>query len=297
MKGAAAMTIDQLQSFLAVAEHLNFTRAAETLHITHPAVSQQIRTLEKELGVTLFTRSTRSVRLTDAGHLFLDDARQMLEIAERAKRRFAAPSHETIETLRLGTNHVPTLFCLKDALASLRRTRPTLHPRLEVIPFQHIFRRLDDGDLDAIIGFYEEAQPRTTYHALTEVPLVCLCPADHAFAGAASLSLDALAGVPLVSIKPPHTTRRAAALQGRLMDDRPPSSFILADSCEAATALVDAGFGVSVLPAILAPDRPSFAKVPLADTAPVSFGVYYRGERRAQPLVDALLEALDAAFA
>ena len=88
------MNTYQLRCFLAVAEYLNFTKAAEHLHVTHPAVSQQIRNLEKELSTTLFERSTRSVKLTASGRIFLGDARQMLEISERAKRRFNDPRHE-----------------------------------------------------------------------------------------------------------------------------------------------------------------------------------------------------------
>lgn len=69
------MNTFQISCFLAVAEHLNFARAAEQLHVTQPAVTQQIHSLEKELGVSLFARTTRSVRLTQEGRLFLQDAR------------------------------------------------------------------------------------------------------------------------------------------------------------------------------------------------------------------------------
>ena len=72
------MNTFQISCFLAVAEHLNFARAAEQLHVTQPAVTQQIHSLEKELGVSLFARTTRSVRLTQEGRLFLQDARQQV---------------------------------------------------------------------------------------------------------------------------------------------------------------------------------------------------------------------------
>lgn len=191
----------------------------------------------------------------------------------------------------------PALFLLTEALAALRQTHPTLHPRLQILPFQHIFRRLDDGDFDAVIGFCEETRDRITYHPLADIPLVCLCPADHPLASAASLTLADLETTPLVSITLPHITRSTAALQGQLMGERPPSAFYLADSCEAASALVDAGFGVCVLPAPLAADLPGIVRVPLTDAAPLSFGIYYCGDPGERPLLDALISALDACFA
>lgn len=238
------MNTDQLRCFLTVAEYLNFTKAAEHLHVTHPAVSQQIRNLEKELGTTLFERSTRSVKLTETGHIFLSDARQMLEIAGRARRRFTNPEDNRIDILNLGTNNFPSLFRLTDALAALHQSHPSLHPRLHVIPFQHIFRRLDD-----------------------------------------------LRQTPLVVLSPPHTTLPIVTLQGNLMGERPLSDIFLCDSVEAATTLVRAGYGITVLPALLAPQAPHLSAIPINGTTPVSFGIYHRSLDE-KPLLSAFIQEM-----
>lgn len=81
------MNTMQLACFLAVAETLSFARAAEQLHVTQPAVTQQIHSLESELNTQLFRRTTRTVELTHAGLIFLGDAKLMLEISERARLR------------------------------------------------------------------------------------------------------------------------------------------------------------------------------------------------------------------
>lgn len=96
------MNTFQLSCFLAVAETLNFARAAEQLHVTQPAVTQQIHSLEKELGVTLFHRTTRIVRITGEGLAFLGDARRMVDISIQAKKRFEHPGQEAIRNLSVG---------------------------------------------------------------------------------------------------------------------------------------------------------------------------------------------------
>ena len=80
------MNTFQLSCFLAVAETLSFARAAEQLHVTQPAVTQQIHSLEKELDAVLFRRTTRSVKLTPEGAAFFSDARQIVALTERAPR-------------------------------------------------------------------------------------------------------------------------------------------------------------------------------------------------------------------
>lgn len=90
------MTIFQAECFLAVAEHLNFAKAAEQMHISQPAITRQIQTLETELNVKLFYRSTRSVKLTAEGWLFLTDAQTIVSASKRAVRRFAQKKPDSI---------------------------------------------------------------------------------------------------------------------------------------------------------------------------------------------------------
>lgn len=143
----------------------------------HPAVSQQIQSLEKELNVKLFQRTTRSVKLTEEGKAFLNDARQIVAISDRAKKRFDSTMPGTLEVLSLGFYNFPCMFLLSDALEQLHAERPQLHPRLQVIPFQHIYRMLEEGDLDAVVGFRESPSVKISalYKEIARVPLVCLC--------------------------------------------------------------------------------------------------------------------------
>lgn len=83
------MNTVQLECFVSVAEHLNFSRASESLHVSQPADSHQIQTLENELGVKLFKRTSKSVELTEEGMLFLADARYILKTTFEAKERLS----------------------------------------------------------------------------------------------------------------------------------------------------------------------------------------------------------------
>ena len=272
------MNTFQLSCFLAVAEYLNFAQAAQSLHVTHPAVSQQIQSLEKELNVKLFQRTTRTVRLTEEGKAFLRDAQQIVALSERAKKRFDSAVPRDIETLALGFYNFPCMFLLSDALESLRGLRPELHPRLQVIPFQHIYRMLEEGDLDAVVGFRESSRQKINaqYKEITEDPVICLCSCKHPLAGKSEVGLDELRNEKLVLFVPSRATVSIAQMQGQLMGERPPSEFYFCESAEAITVLVSAGYGVSVLPDHLAPDSPLISKIPLRDVDPMSFGVYYK---------------------
>ena len=272
------MNTFQLQCFLAVAEYLSFAQAAQHLHVTHPAVSQQIQSLEKELNTRLFQRTTRSVKLTEEGKAFLRDAQQIVAISERAKKRFDSAMPGSIQLLTLGFYNFPCMFLLADALEHLRTIRPEVHPRLQVIPFQHIYRILSEGDLDAVVGLKEPSSVKISaaYKEIVKVPMVCVCSVRHPLAKRADVTLENLKSERLVLLEPPKSSFSMVQLQGHLMGERPPSEFYFCESTEAITVLVTAGYGISVLPDFLVPEMPLISRVPLTDVSPVSFGIYYK---------------------
>lgn len=280
------MNTFQLSCFLAVAEYLNFGKAAQQLHVTHPAVSQQIRSLEKELNVELFRRTTRSVRLTEEGKTFLRDARQIVTISERARKRFDGAGTGNVETLDLGCYNFPSMFLLVDTLRRLRDERPGIHPRLQMIPFHHIYQMLEDGDLDAVVGFREPADFRISalYKEIIRVPMVCVCSPRHEFSGYEEVTMQQLKSQNLVLFAPTRAMHPTVRLQGQLIGDRSMSGMYFCESAEAITVLVMADYGVSVLPSFLAPDVPDLCRVPVKDADPASFGVYYKSLQGNQEL-------------
>src|ERR1700761_1668074 len=119
------MELRHLRYFVAVAEELHFTRAAERLHIAQPPLSQQIRALEDELGVRLFERTRRSVALTDAGHALLERARALLSSAQALPAELQRIARGEVGQLRIGFSSTLPLTPPLRTLVAHRRPR---HP-------------------------------------------------------------------------------------------------------------------------------------------------------------------------
>ena len=127
------MNTIQLECFLAVAEHLNFSRASEVLRITQPAVSHQIQSLEEELDVKLFKRTSKSVSLTQEGIQFLPDAQLILKTALSAKERLG--QHEQFIPFELGCHNRMEINLLPPILKKLPEFFPLLRPVIQIVPF------------------------------------------------------------------------------------------------------------------------------------------------------------------
>jgi DNA-binding transcriptional LysR family regulator len=126
MSAEAGFELRQLRTFVSVAQRRSFTKAAEDLHIAQQAVSQQIKALERSLGVALLTRSSRVVELTPAGAAFLRDARRLLAAADGAARKVRAAARGEVGTLRLAYTLTGAWETIPVVLADLEHRFPGL---------------------------------------------------------------------------------------------------------------------------------------------------------------------------
>jgi DNA-binding transcriptional LysR family regulator len=151
------LELRHLRTFAAVAQRQSFTRAAADLHIAQQAVSQQIKSLERTLGVTLLRRSPQRVELTAAGTVFLTDCRRVLAAADRATRRVKAAARGEVGTLRLAY----TLTTVWDTIPKLLARLAATHPQLKVDA-----REVFGGDINELLQAerYDLAlAPRSSY--------------------------------------------------------------------------------------------------------------------------------------
>ncbi|TWF99206.1 LysR family transcriptional regulator [Kitasatospora viridis] len=204
------MELRQLRYFVTVAEELHFGRAADRLMIGQPAVSQQIRRLERELKVELFDRNPRTVRLTPAGQSFLPAARAVLT-AEDAARAVAAD----LAAGRLGVLRLGTITGLGERLDRIldafEHHAPGLRVELVSLPVRERLARLADGRLDAAFvrgaplpGNAPEQSPELTHLPLWQDALVAAVPARHPLAASPAVHLTDLAELPLRLVERRH---------------------------------------------------------------------------------------------
>ena len=226
------------------------------------------------------------MRLTEEGKAFLLDAQQILAVENRAKQRFEQPSPEKIELLTIGCFNYPGLFRLAQPLRRLRQVKPNIHAYLRVIPFQHIYSMLEEGELDAILGFREAdtAHKHTVYREIARIPTVCLLPPDHPLAGKAALKMEQIQNEHAVLFPPLPGAHPAVHLQKPLLTGKKPTELFFCESAEAIAVLTAAGCGVSVLPEILVPLSPLLAVVPVEDAPHLSYGVTSRSAENNQTL-------------
>jgi DNA-binding transcriptional LysR family regulator len=243
------MELRQLRYFVTLAEELHFGRAAERLHIVQPAVSQQRRRLEAELGARLVDRSTRRVALTAAGERFLPEARAVLAAAERARDAVAASA-----TLRLGTS-TGLGERLPRVLAELARLAPGRTVELVRVPAPARLRQVADGTLDAALLRGAPDHPGVRIEPLWTDPLAVALAATHPAAGAASVALARLRDLPVRM--PPRTANPA------LFD-------LVTAACRAA------GFQPALAPALN--DQDMLAAIA---AGPPTWTVYYRTQAAA----------------
>ena len=186
------LNLRHLTSFVAVAEELNFRRAADRLAMTQPPLSRQIRVLEDTLGAPLFVRDRQGVRLTEAGRTFLPDARKLLDDSRQAVRRFSPPPITPRSEITLGvTTSVDVgLFAWVGAEFTRRFAPVGLQVRRQISA--HCVRDLDNGSLDAaLIGLPARAEGLQV-EALFDDPLMACMPSGHPLARKRSLPLAGL---------------------------------------------------------------------------------------------------------
>jgi DNA-binding transcriptional LysR family regulator len=182
-----------LRYFVAVAETLNFSRAAERLHMAQPPLSLAIRQLEQELGTELFARTTREVKLTEAGRALLDGAGRVLtelDGAIIAARRAAAGE--------LGSLRVAFSWSARfETLPSLGQAFRARHPHVELLTEEMWNARMPDalrsGAVDIALSICPEVAGDLSYQLVRREAVVAMLPAGHQLAGETRIPLSALA--------------------------------------------------------------------------------------------------------
>ena len=201
------MTLNQLRVFEAVARSGSFTRAAEALSVTQPAVTLQIRQLERDCGIQLFERIRRRPRLTEAGLVLQDYARRIFALVEEATRHLEGARGLTSGRLRMVTGPTGSAYAA-DLVAAFHDRYPGIHVALGLDTSERIVQRIVTLSDDVALVGEEQQHPSLARVPFCGDPLVVIVGPGHAWARRRTVSVRELADVALITREAVSTTRR-----------------------------------------------------------------------------------------
>jgi DNA-binding transcriptional LysR family regulator len=247
------MELRHLRYFIAVAEELHFGRAAQVLGISQPPLSQQIQALEQEVGARLFERTNRRVELSEAGRLFLEEARLVLAQVDKAADVARRAQLGELGELKIGfTSSAPFSSTIPQAIFAFRQRFPSVHLNLREMSSTRVADALVDESIQVGIMRPLPLPDSLTVVELMREPLVAVLSSKHPLVAGSEegLFLSALALEPFVFFPRSYGSGLYTQLLS-LARDAGFSPHFAQEAGEAMTiiGLVAAGLGVSVLPA------------------------------------------------
>lgn len=292
------MNTFQLECFLAVAGSLSFTKAAKRLNVTQTTITNQIKSLEDELEVQLFIRSTRMVEITPAGKEFVTDAKSMLNIANQAKLRFTIPPETQIESISIGCGSYLQLRLLTEILNRMNTEIRNFHPRLQVVEREQLSHLLDTDQVDVVFDVREgcELKGNMKFKEISQSDIVGVCRRNGKFQENEIITTDKLREESLIFSNPMALSPDISKLQQQLVEGRTPSNTHFAASSESSLVLAGAGIGITLLPEIYIPDETHLQIIHLENAPKFSFGMFYKsslGDTIVKKFVKATKEYFD----
>ena len=278
------MNLEQLASFVEIANTGHFTRAAATLHLAQPSLSRQISTLEKELGSELFHRAHGHISLTAAGDTLLPTARRMLADAEAVRRDMDELAGLRKGRIRLGATPTLCVSLVAEAISSFHHEHPGVELELVEKGSRELIEALGAGELDLALitrTLTPSAQmPRLRMREVLSEDLVVIAGADRRSGGSTSWSGDSRSGAPLLPGDTVTLAEVAALPQvlfhhGYDLREATSAAFdaaglapnIVVEGAEmdAVLRFVERGLGVAIVPAMVLVDRPRLTSAQLLE--------------------------------
>ena len=261
-------TLAQLSSFVAVAEELHFGRAAARLHLTQPPLSRQIRLLEQEVGVTLLDRTSRTVKVTPAGRVFLAEARRILRLAEESSLAVRRIPTGSGGTLAVGFTAISVHGYVQSFLRRIAEELPHLDLVLREMVTSGQVEAIAAGDID--LGFVRPPVTRAglASRVVHAERLLLAAPADDPFAQRGQpADIAELDGPPLVMYSPVESRYFYELVLGMTVRAHAGPRYVqYVSQVHTMLALVQAGVGLAIVPesaTALHPDGVAF--IALAD--------------------------------
>ena len=242
--------LNQLTCFVTVAEELHFGRAAERLYMTQPPLTRQIQALEHALGVKLFERTSRTVRLTAAGRVFLTDATRLLNLAKQATTTARRTSNGESGRVTIGFTPVMGFDLMPKLISSAQKTLPDIDLVLQEMVAIAQLQALENNTID--VGFLWPLPCRLPleFQTVFREPLVVVLPIDHPLASHNHIALDDLNGLPFVMYSSGQGKYFYSLVNGLFVSSGVTPRYIQhVDHVLTTVCMVRSGMGVAIVPA------------------------------------------------
>jgi DNA-binding transcriptional LysR family regulator len=277
------MELRRLRYFVAVAEELSFNRAAQRLHMAQPPLSNQIKQLEEELGVRLFDRTSRGVRMTEAGELLLEEARRIFAQVEGTMRMVRRVGHGEVGRLTLGFVPSASNGVLPRILHAFRGRFPDVELFLREMRPDRIVQRMHDRQIDAGFLYLPFESASLNVGCVSREPLVLALPETHPLSSEETVELRALAKEPFIL---PARYQNMPGLHAQVTEACRRAGFVPNAVqkdvwlMQTIVGLVAGGMGVALVPASLRNlHRRGVVYKPVRGLSPtVELGVVWRGD-------------------
>ncbi|MBO9349743.1 transcriptional regulator CynR [Chloroflexus sp. MS-CIW-1] len=261
------MELRQLRYFLAVVDEGHFTRAAEKLYISQPALSQQIKLLEEEIGAVLLERIGRRIRLTAAGEILATHARRALQELAEAQTALAELAGLQRGVLQIGVVQTVNAYLIPDLVAAFATTYPAIRLHIEELAASDIEQGVAEGRLQLGISFTPAETSGIVGEDLFTEELVLIVGRQHPWAHLPQVPVQALHQQPLILLSPAFCTRRlwdrcahTAGIEPQVLVEMNTISNILAAVRQLSVA--------TVLPSFVLCNQPDLIGIPLVDPTP-----------------------------
>jgi DNA-binding transcriptional LysR family regulator len=291
------MNIDQLKAFQRVAARESFTKAAQELFLTQSAVSQQIRSLEEEIGSRLFDRSGRRIRLTGEGEILLTYTQRLFDLHEEIEKLFGNLRTLKRGKIAIGATAVIGTYFMPAVISTFHQQYPEIEIDLRMGNSDQILRLILDREVDLGIAGMIRPQAALESVFLHREELLFVCSPENRLAARRRVTLAELRNHPFIWREKGTQTLEIIRrwFRENALDDFPHQSLSLANM-EAAKRIVGEGYGITVIPATAARreieagrlKRLAVAKFDLS----VSYGLFYLKGRRLSRAAEAFLETL-----
>lgn len=241
------LNLDALKVFLSVADYGSFSEAGRKLHITQPAVSQSIQSLEKQLGAQLFWRQGRTAKLTEAGQVLASMARELLASAQRVEQTMLSLQGEVVGELSIGCSTASGKYLLPGLIARFRRQYPQVRINVLVTSRESVIHKLLSGEVSLGVTSKKIEHFDLEYQDFFRDDVILIVPAGHRWANNRKIYPDDLLDEPLI-LREEVAGTREVLMDGLLKRDISPDMLNIAmvlGNAEAIEMAVEEGLGVA----------------------------------------------------